>query len=59
MKEDEFWQIADTFRDPRVWKIEKKKWFKKTLWGTYDSYGEVHLAKKEINDYIKKQKQYF
>jgi len=59
MKETEFWKIADTFRDPRVWKIEKNKWFKKTLWNTYESYGEVHLTKRQIYDYIKKQKQHF
>jgi hypothetical protein len=59
MKETEFWEIADTFRDPRVWKIEKNKWFKKTLWNTYESYGEVHLTKKQIYDYIKKQKKHF
>ena len=33
MSEDEFWSIADTFRDPNVWRIEQdKKWYKHTLW---------------------------
>lgn len=50
MSEDEFWSIADTFRDPRVWWIEDGKWYKDTLWGEPTSYGEVSLA----NDLRKK-----
>ena len=41
MEEDEFWRIADTFRDPRVWRIEKRKWVKDNIWGEPSSYGSV------------------
>jgi hypothetical protein len=33
MKEDEFWKIADTFRDPNVWWIKENKWWKDNIWG--------------------------
>ena len=59
MTEDQFWNIADTFRDPRVWKIEKgNKWYKHTVWKTYESFGEVSLSKLQINRYIEKQNKY-
>ena len=29
MKEEEFWKIADTFRQKNVWKKSKGKWIKK------------------------------
>ena len=38
MSEDEFWNIADTFRDPRVWWIQDNKWYKDNIWGS-SSYG--------------------
>jgi N-acetyl sugar amidotransferase len=44
MSEDEFWATADTFRDPRVWWIEKGDWWKDNIWGSPSSYGTVHLA---------------
>jgi N-acetyl sugar amidotransferase len=43
MTEEEFWQVADTFRDPRVWRIEKNEWVKGTLWSDSDSFGTVRL----------------
>jgi hypothetical protein len=33
MTEDEFDRIADTFRDPRVWRMENGTWVKDALWG--------------------------
>jgi N-acetyl sugar amidotransferase len=42
---DEFWRIADGFRDPRVWWIEHGEWHKHTLWGTAEAYGSVHLPR--------------
>ena len=51
MSEDEFWSIADTFRDPRVWWIEDGKWYKDNIWGSVESYGEVHLNKKDQEKY--------
>lgn len=44
MSEEEFWGIADTFRDPRVWWIEGSEWWKDNIWGEPSSYGTVHLA---------------
>lgn len=32
---------CDTLRDPRVWWIEKGRWFKDNLWGIPSSYGKV------------------
>lgn len=55
MSEDEFWSIADTFRDPRVWWIEDGKWFKDNLWGDASSYGDVSLPKDKWNKYNAKR----
>ena len=43
LSEAEFWRIADSFRDPRVWRIEGGTWVKDNIWGESSSYGEVHL----------------
>ena len=32
LKKKTFWQIADTFRDPRVWWIKKENGTKNNLW---------------------------
>lgn len=32
MSESEFWKIADSFRDPRVWRKENGKWVKDNIW---------------------------
>ncbi len=42
MDEREFWQTADTFRDKRVWRIEKDEWVKDNIWGEPSSYGPVY-----------------
>jgi len=55
MTEDEFWTIADTFRDPRVWWIKDNMWWKVNIWGGSSSYGVVHLNDKQINLFNKKQ----
>lgn len=47
MKEEEFWKIADTFRDPRVWWIKNNQWYKYNLWGGYSPYNDVYLNKDE------------
>jgi N-acetyl sugar amidotransferase len=47
MAEAEFDAISDTFRDPRVWWIEKGQWWKDTLWGEPTAYGPVHLGQAE------------
>tara|TARA_B100000965_G_C19563232_1_gene745560 strand:+ start:159 stop:1373 length:1215 start_codon:yes stop_codon:yes gene_type:complete len=51
MSKDEFWAVADTFRDPNVWWIENKKWFKRNLWDEGSSYGEVNLSDEQINKF--------
>jgi N-acetyl sugar amidotransferase len=55
MSEDEFWNIADTFRDPRIWWIENNEWYKNNIWGGSSSYGPVHLSEKQIEDFNKRQ----
>tara|TARA_B100000029_G_scaffold87819_1_gene77849 strand:+ start:237 stop:1463 length:1227 start_codon:yes stop_codon:yes gene_type:complete len=52
----EFWKIADTFRNPRVWFIKNNEWWKNNLWGGYSSYGKVHLNKKQIEEFNNRQK---
>ena len=51
MKEQDFWQIADTFRDPKVWWIEKNKWYKHNIWGNPSEYGEVYLKEEDKKKY--------
>ena len=32
MKEEEFWKVANSFRDKRVWRLEKGEWVKDNIW---------------------------
>ena len=32
MKEEEFWKVANGFRDPRVWRKENGQWVKDNIW---------------------------
>ena len=43
MSEDEFWSVADRFRDPRVWWIQDGQWWKDNIWGEAAAYGSVNL----------------
>jgi N-acetyl sugar amidotransferase len=52
MDYDSFWKIADTFRDPNVWRIKNNKWYKDNLWGEGSDYGEVYLNSKQREKYI-------
>jgi hypothetical protein len=55
MSEAEFDQIADTFRNPRVWWIEDGQWWKDNLWGEPSAYGQVHLTDpQKIRQYVRK-----
>jgi N-acetyl sugar amidotransferase len=56
MREDEFWKIADTFRDSRVWWIKNNEWWKDNLWGEACSYGPVHLSNEQVLEFNDKQK---
>jgi len=55
MSEDEFDYICDTFRDPRVWRIEDGMWVKDNVWGTPFEYGPIRL-KEEIGAKYKMEK---
>lgn len=44
MSEEEFDYICDSFRDPRVWRIENGQWVKDTIWGEPTAYGPVKNA---------------
>jgi len=48
----EFWQTADTFRDPRVWRIEEDFWVKDNVWGGFSKYGQVHLDESKWGKYF-------
>jgi hypothetical protein len=54
MTADEFWRIADTFRDPRVWWIENGEWWKDNIWGEASEYGPVHLEVTQQDKYKRK-----
>lgn len=41
MSEPEFDRICDTFRDPRVWRVEDGYWVKDNVWGEPSRYGRI------------------
>lgn len=57
MTEEEFWRVADTFRDPRVWRIEKGQWVKDNIWGGSSAYGPVRLTKEDLARWTERAKQ--
>ena len=59
MSENEFWTIADNFRDPRVWYIKNGQWWKDNIWGTPSPYGDVYLNKTKIEEFNERQKSIF
>jgi N-acetyl sugar amidotransferase len=42
MSEAEFDRTGDTFRDPKVWRVENGQWVKDNIWGGSSAYGAVH-----------------
>lgn len=54
MTKEEFWETADTFRDPRVWWIKDGQWWKDNIWGQASAYGPVHLNEEQQQKYIRK-----
>lgn len=54
MTEEEFDSVCDTFRDPRVWKIERGQWVKDNIWGGSSAYGPVHLSKAAQAKYMER-----
>lgn len=53
MSETEFWEIADSFRDPRVWWIQDGQWWKNNIWGEPSAYGKVSLPEDQLLKYIR------
>jgi hypothetical protein len=53
MSETEFWETADTFRDPRVWWIQDGQWWKNNIWGEPSAYGKVFLTEEKQSKYIR------
>lgn len=51
LTEREFWEVADTFRSPRVWWIEDGQWWKDNIWGEASAYGPVHLPEDQQQKY--------
>ncbi len=49
--EKKFDEIADTFRDPRVWWIKNGEWWKNNIWGGPSAYGQVYLPKNQWQKY--------
>jgi hypothetical protein len=41
VEEGEFDRVADTFRDPRVWKIQDGRWWKRDVDGVVRDYGAI------------------
>ena len=58
MTEDQFDATADKFRHTGVWWIEDNKWYKNTIWGKPENYGEVKLSKKDQEKFKKKNINY-
>ena len=56
MSEQSFWKTADKFRDPRVWTIKNKQWYKDNIWGGETAYGDVYLNDEQINEFNEKKK---
>ena len=56
MTEDEFDHIADTFRDPRVWWQQDGEWWKDTIWGGPEAFGEVKVEELKFESRINKDK---
>lgn len=56
MAEEEFWKTADSFRDPRVWRIEDGQWVKDTVWGEPSAYGPVNLTEEQQEDFERRRR---
>lgn len=50
--EKQFNEIADGFRDPRVWWIKNGMWIKKNIDGREESYGQVFLPKNQWHKFF-------
>ncbi len=50
--EKKFFNVADTFRDPKVWWIKKGYWYKNCIWGKEHKFEKVRLNKKYQKKYF-------
>ena len=55
MTEAEFDRVSDTFRDPRVWRIESDRWVKDNIWGQSSAYGPIHLRDDDLRVWNEKR----
>ena len=55
MTEEEFDAVCDTFRNPRVWRIENGEWVKDNIWGGSSAYGSVHLSAEAKTKYMREE----
>jgi N-acetyl sugar amidotransferase len=53
ISETDFWDTAESFRDPDVWRIENNEWYKENIWGNYSSYGKVKSKNINFDKYKK------
>jgi hypothetical protein len=51
MSEQEFDEIADSFRDDRVWHIKDGLWWKDDILGKSKSYGKSYLSTQQQKKY--------
>ena len=58
IKKEEFFKTADKFREPSVWWIKNKEWYKNCIDRTAKPFGDVHLDKEEIENFTMKQKSF-
>ena len=58
MNKISFWKTADKFRDPRVWTIKNKQWYKDNIWGGESAYGDVYLDDEKIEEFNEKKKKF-
>ncbi|MFH0969689.1 MAG: N-acetyl sugar amidotransferase [Patescibacteria group bacterium] len=49
----EFYKVADTFRDTKIWWIKDGQWWKNNIKGGPSTHGKVYLSKKEQVKYKK------
>lgn len=49
MEEAEFDATCDSFRDPRVWRVEDGQWVKENVWGGESAYGPVVAKPSEVS----------
>ena len=44
MNEDECDHVCDTWRNPRVWRVEDGQWVKDCVWGGEETFGPAHVC---------------